>query len=415
MKAVCSAPGKILWLGGYSILERPNVGFVTGVDKRVFVQATEVETGFCNFKIPQFSVDLAGKWENGKIVFAGTPSEQELSSVKFVKIAADVCRAYFVSLGIHFKGIELYSISDPAFGSGGSKSGLGSSAAATTAAVAAIFELHGKPVKDNLQEIHKAAQITHSLAQGKIASGFDVAASCFGGCKYVRYSKELIPMTASEQEIANAVSVKWDYEAERIELPRGFLVQIASFAGESASTTSMVKAINAWRDATPENKQEYARLFREANDANEKAIGALVRINRKSHENPRDYIDLLSHVEQDPDSDGPLKEFRIAFEKSREILKELGTKSGAGIEPDEYTKLIKASEENGAFVARLPGAGGGDAIAAICLSSTGKERLAQFWKSYSEKKLEHLDVGVSNQGVRTEREMPTFTCLVARG
>jgi len=401
MNVVCSAPGKILWMGGYSVLERPNVSFVTGVDKRVYAQATEVERGFCHFKIPQFNVDLAGKFENGKIVFAGNPSEQELASVKFVKTAAEVSRAYLVSQGVHFKGLELFSVSDPAFGSGGSKSGLGSSAAATTAAVAAIWELHGRPVKSHLDEIHKAAQITHSLAQGKVGSGFDVAASCFGGCKYTRYSKEFIPLgEVSDQQIADAIAAKWDYTAEKVELPRGFLPIVASFLGESASTSAMVKQIMAWKE---KNKEEYVQLMKDLNSANEKAIDALQKINKKSHENPRDYLDVLANA---PEHDKNLAGFKQAFDEGRELTKQLGEKSGAAIEPDEYSRLIKASEENGAFVAKLPGAGGGDSIAAICLSSSAKQKLAAFWQSYGEKKLELLDIGISNQGARRETEMP---------
>ena len=63
------------------------------------------------------------------------------------------------------------------------KTGLGSSAALVTALVAALFTFFSDqdpaefPSSNNLEKIHNLAQACHCAAQGKVGSGFDVAAS----------------------------------------------------------------------------------------------------------------------------------------------------------------------------------------------------------------------------------------------
>ena len=106
------------------------------------------------------------------------------------------------------------------------KTGLGSSAAMTTALTAAVLQLLGlvqlpvrsaasnaigtesndtatnvSPIQSNpspsspspsLDLVHRVAQLAHCLAQGKAGSGFDVAAAVFGSCNYRRVSPAII-------------------------------------------------------------------------------------------------------------------------------------------------------------------------------------------------------------------------------
>ena len=67
------------------------------------------------------------------------------------------------------------------------KLGLGSSAAAATAAVGAVFEVAGMPVAHNRDLLFATADAAHRAAQGGLGSGADVAASVYGGViKFVR-------------------------------------------------------------------------------------------------------------------------------------------------------------------------------------------------------------------------------------
>jgi phosphomevalonate kinase len=85
------------------------------------------------------------------------------------------------------------------------KTGLGSSAAMTSAVVGAL--LHYLQIvrlpcsdekfshdsgKEDLDLVHAISQAAHSLAQGKIGSGFDVSAAVFGSQRYVRFSPTLL-------------------------------------------------------------------------------------------------------------------------------------------------------------------------------------------------------------------------------
>lgn len=363
---ICSAPGKILWLGGYAVLERPNVSFITGVDKRVSAQAKESEK--IVFKSPQFNIQAEGTFdrESKKLVL-----NDESGKLKFVKTAAEGCLQYFDWKGIAVKNFELETISDVAFGFE-VKAGLGSSAAVTVATVSALFELHGLSLKEHREQVHKLSQWAHNTAQGKIGSGFDIAAACYGASSYVRYSPEIL----KDNPFPQVVDKEWDYETSEVPLPEKFHVATAAL-GKSASTSEMVKKINAWK---AEHSAEYWTLMNEYNACNAIAIAAL----KKLHQDH---------------SDKNLNEFKKFFNHSQFLRKQLGVKAGAEIESEEYTLLREESEAQGAFVSCLPGAGGGDSIAAFCLSSEAKKELEAFWAGRG---LKVLDLNVSSEGARVE-------------
>ena len=364
---VCSAPGKILWLGGYAVLERPNVSFITGVDKRVYVQAKE------SYKIvfhsPQFGLDASGIFDNGKIIL-----NEDSDKLKFVKTTAEGCLNYFAWKCIALKNFELETKSDEAFGVE-VKAGLGSSAAVCVATAAALFELHWMGVEENKEKIHKISQWAHNTAQGKVGSGFDVAAACYGASSYVRYSPDIL-----KQPFPQVVEEKWDYETKEIPLPKQFQVAIAAL-GKSASTSEMVKKINVWKALYV---VEYEELMAQYNASNSFAIGSLKKLSS-------DF------------SEKNLSDFKKMFNHAQFLRKQLGIKSGCEIESEEYTILRQESDANGAFVSCLPGAGGGDSIAAFCLSEEDKTKLEGFWKR---KGLNVLDLNVSNEGVRAESFLP---------
>ena len=54
------APGKILWIGGYSVLERPNISFVTAVDAYVNVNVKSLEGNKIIVDVPQLRVHVEG-------------------------------------------------------------------------------------------------------------------------------------------------------------------------------------------------------------------------------------------------------------------------------------------------------------------------------------------------------------------
>ncbi len=403
---IASAPGKILWIGGYSVLEKPNVSFVTGVNKRVFVRARKLDENKVVLNAPQFNAFAEAAFELNKLVFKNPLTPEQDSATKFMRGAVETCFNYFIRKNISFNGIELTTFSDPAFGLGATKAGLGASAAVTVASTAAVLALHGIDALKEKELLHKTAQLVHCVAQGKIGSGFDVAAATYGGHVYSRYS----PSILKKKDFLEALESAWDYSSKPLAMPPSFTAVVGNIAGESASTSEMVKKINAWKTTNP---QEYANLMRELNEANAKAIALLEKINALAKQNPSLYAKTLTLAESKKTTQKPQKpsselelftRFKQEFERGRELTRELGEKSGAPIEPPTLSKLVNESLKHGAFVAKLPGAGGGDSIAAICLSEESAEKVREFWRGYKEKKIEVLNLGVSNEGVRLEPE-----------
>lgn len=81
------------------------------------------------------------------------------------------------------------------------KTGLGSSAAMTTAVVAVLLHYLGvvnlsassdQQHNGDLDMVHMIAQSAHCIAQGKIGSGFDVSSAVYGSQRYVRFSPEVL-------------------------------------------------------------------------------------------------------------------------------------------------------------------------------------------------------------------------------
>ncbi len=364
----CSAPGKLVWLGGYAVIDRPNVSFITGVDKRVYASAKE------NYKIvirsPQFGFEASGIFENGKLLL-----NNDSEKMKYVKTTAEGCLQYFAWNGIAIKNFELETKSDSVYGVEGSKAGLGSSAAICVATAAALFELHGLGIEGNKEQIHKLSQWAHSTVSGKVGSGIDVAASVYGASSYIRYSPDIL-----KNAFPQVVEMPWDYEMHYVPLPKQFEVAVAAL-GASVSTSEMIKKVNAWKASNP---AEYGELMNQYNACNVMAIASLKKLSS-------DF------------SDKNLDDFKKMFNYSQFMKKQLGVKSGAPIESDDYTQLREESCANGAFVACLPGAGGGDSIAAFCLSEEKKSELQAFWKA---KGLNVLDLSVSSEGVRVEKALP---------
>ncbi|MBI2445912.1 hypothetical protein HYV43_05990 [Candidatus Micrarchaeota archaeon] len=385
-----SAPGRVGLIGGYSILEKGNVSYSFTVDARVHCEITPAGIdGKIRIRAPQFGLDTFASWKkNTDASTKETPKkdQQKITSPKpttgqlilendvpaavFAKAAAQTVLEYFEYRKMKMRPFTLETRSDSAFTQGGGKSGLGSSAAATVAMVHALLLHHG--VNDS-KITHHCAQVAHSKAQGKVGSGYDVAASVFGSQEYERYSPERV------DGFPKSAEKPWDYFIRPLEVPGFFHLALATFPQESTSTVSMTRLTGAWKKAHP---KPYAELMHDLNDANVDAIA---------------YLEQL-HTEKTEENLGLFKDF---FESGRALTRQLGEQSGAPIEPADVRELIYQSLQNGAFVCKSPGAGGKDNLVALCLTEKDAEKVKAFWKR---KGLEPLDVKIQNQGVRVEND-----------
>ncbi len=149
--ASSSAPGKVLWIGGYSILSEGTIAHVFPVD--AFVTA-------------------AG---------GGGGAES-----RFTRAAREVVGG---RLGRDMSHVPMRVSADGAFRVGGRKTGLGSSAAV---AVACVSFLLGGSADRRL--VFRLARRAHFIAQEKVGSGFDIACAVYGPIVYKRRPLRISPL-----------------------------------------------------------------------------------------------------------------------------------------------------------------------------------------------------------------------------
>ncbi len=368
LEVSAKAPGKILWIGGYSVLERPNISFVNAVDAYVTATATDRHDASVKLDAPQLGISFSAKIDGER--FRGNVPEE----LVLMKTAAEIAFRYAVEMGAKPSGLDITTNSDSPFAystSGGKvvKSGLGSSAAVTVATVGSVLKLF--EIDGNINDaVHKLSQAAHSIATGKVGSGFDIAAAVYGTILYTRYSPSILntfPKDYTGMDLAGLVKRDWDYSIRKFAMPRELKLVFANF-GDSMITTKALGSVSEFKIKDP---RTYSKLMKEIDSANRDAVNALERM--KNGEN------------------GDEDAFRESFDIGRAATKKLGALSGVGIEPDDCTQLIEDSKKNGAFVAKLPGAGGRDAVAALCRSDSERLRLREYWNGRKELRVLELN------------------------
>ena len=375
--AQAKAPGKILWIGGYSVIERPNISMVTTVDAYVHVHVRHIEGNRIILSTPQMKLHIKGGIDpdTGKI------SAEFRKESLLLKSSVEIASRYISGKGIKLGGMEITTENDPEFSytignDKVAKSGLGSSAAVTVASIAAILRAYGLDPNEN-DALHKLAQVAHSIATGKVGSGFDIAAATYGSIIYTRYSPDIIknlPESYQNEDLQNLIKKEWDYGIVKFTLPTEFKLTFGNFLGEGMVTAVALGSLSEFKE---KNHSEYIKLIQKINRENQQAINVLLALKKEGL------------------TENKLNLFRESFNKGRLLTKQLGILSKVSIEDDDLTKLIEESMMNGAFVAKLPGAGGRDSIAALSIHGKEKE-LENFWKS--KKGIQILKIKIANEG-----------------
>ncbi|MCJ1359556.1 MAG: phosphomevalonate kinase [Icmadophila ericetorum] len=394
-----SSPGKVLLAGGYLVVDREYTGLVFGLDARIHVLAQKLETtkGVSLSEIivrsPQFT-DAEWRYgyrsmENGggiEVTQLTGHSTSGQSRNKFVETALAYALTYIASktaYNIHPASIIILADTDYYSESQGwkqadssskwrdfhiplnevHKTGLGSSAALVTAFIAAflshylpstLFDVHDA---DGKAKLHNLAQAAHSHAQGKIGSGFDVAAAVYGSCVYRRFSPLIlerigdIGMAGFSERLGSTTdddgqSKMWDLQIEkdRAVVPKALRLLMCDVDCGS-ETPGMVKRIFSWRKEHPE---EAALLWATLQKANEDFAAELQRLSN-----------------QDADSSS-YQELREIILNIRSLVREMSSKANVPIEPEVITELLDAcSSLPGVLGGLAPGAGGFDAVVLV--------------------------------------------------
>lgn len=262
------------------------------------------------------------------------------------------------------------------------KTGLGSSAALVTAFTAAVVGYYLPQSLASLQSdtgkarLHNLAQASHCAAQGKVGSGFDVAAAVYGSAVYRRFSPSVLEdvgevgMKGFSSRLKAVVddtlgAKKWDTQIEKSTaiIPRGLrLVMCGVDCG--SETVGLVKQVLAWRKANPEDA---ALLWSTLQKGNEDLAQELQRLALDSNGPDQDYENL-----------------RTVILTIRSLIQEMSAKAGVPIEPKVQTDLLDAcSELPGVIGGVVPGAGGFDAIALLVKDNEATvRRVHEFLNGY---------------------------------
>nr|WON00623.1 5-phospomevalonate kinase 1 [Atractylodes lancea] len=468
MAVIASAPGKVLITGGYLVLERPNAGIVLSTNARFYaivkplydeLRPDSWAWSWTDLKLtsPQMARETMYKMSLKHFILQSTSSETRNPFVEYA-VQYAVAAAYatcdndkkdalqkLLLLGIDITilgGNDFYSYRNQiearglpltpeslaslppftsiTFNSGQSsgenskpevaKTGLGSSAAMTTAVVAALLNYlgvvnlssySGAQHQENLDMVHIIAQTAHCMAQGKVGSGFDVSSAVYGSHRYVRFSPEVISSAQNalramplEEVIADVLKGKWDHERTKFSLPPLMNLLLGEPGTGGSSTPSMVGAVKKWQKSDPQNSLDTWKKLSEANTTLESQLNLLSKLAEEHWETYRGVIYSCSMCQSEKWIEQASEAISLEIVKAlfgardamlniRCHMQQMGKAAGIPIEPESQTQLLDVTMNMpGVLLAGVPGAGGFDAVFAVTLGDSGNT-LAKVWSSHN--------------------------------
>ena len=287
------------------------------------------------------------------------------------------------------------------------KTGLGSSAALTTALVAALLT-YAAPATDAstlpLKVIHNLAQAAHCAAQGKVGSGFDVAAAVYGSCLYRRFTPAILESIGDHststfgERLHQCVEDldfehKWDVEIapQAVKVPNSLLLLMCDVDCGS-ETPGMVRNILKWRK---ENPEQAGMLWTAIQQGSNDLCQELRRLSELGGIETPGYQELADIIQT-----------------IRSLVREMSHKSEVPVEPPVITELLDfCTGLPGVVGGMAPGAGGYDAVA--LLVKNDEDTLSHLrsklegWKGKEESgaaigTVRLLGVKQDSEGVKTE-------------
>lgn len=179
---VVSAPANLLLLGEYAVLEPGGLGVTVAVERRVRAKLAAAP-----------SLTIEGRWSGGSTTFP-SPEASPLFTASVEAVASELSLRREELLDLP---LRITIDSSDFYDRGGEKIGLGSSAATAAVLCYALLEqAGGTPASTTrvsskgrggtrahelLDRTFAAALAAHRAAQGGRGSGYDVAASVYGG------------------------------------------------------------------------------------------------------------------------------------------------------------------------------------------------------------------------------------------
>ncbi|KAG5643155.1 hypothetical protein DXG03_001485 [Asterophora parasitica] len=426
---VVSSPGKVLVSGGYLVLDPKYSGTVVSTSSRFYTvirSGSSTGKNFIRVRSPQFlgaTWDYAFSEDQGKVIVIASPNNA--SKNRFVHLALQNTLALASEIsGITSvtetlaRGLDIAIVGDNDFYSQREKlaelnlprtlsslqhiepftptgvplskvhkTGLGSSASLITSLVSALL-LHFHSIPPTSLEdpssagrllAHNLAQYVHCLAQGKVGSGFDVAAAVFGSHRYTRFNPAVLHGLMNDEAlraqplspILAPTNYLWDYAIQPFKLPPLTRLMLADVDAGS-DTPSLVGKVLKWRTETltlwtsvDKLNTHLAQVLRELSELHD--------VDKEVYTDAVKYIASLQPIQwgftnplESPESTTIISKFYEAHGVSQSIrahMRSMGERSGVPIEPREQTQLLDACVSlAGVIGGGVPGAGGYDAI-----------------------------------------------------
>ncbi|CCD24075.1 phosphomevalonate kinase NDAI_0C04150 [Naumovozyma dairenensis CBS 421] len=434
---VFSAPGKALLVGGYLVLDPRYKSYVVALSARMHAMvstARPMDQNKTSITVcsPQFNNE---KWTynllQGQLSVDGTNKSKNLFIECGIRNALD----YFDIQNSMGFDINIDIFSDPAYHSSqGSimkqngmkrfnffnssisevpKTGLGSSAGLVTVLTTALFSVFDPnldlTIDITLRKIHNLSQVSHCQAQGKIGSGFDVAAATFGSIAYQRFEPNLISDLPERNLSAKDYNVSlqhlindtdWKFTVEPVKLPD----QLRLFLGDVNSGSETVKLVTKVKNWYNLNLPKSQEIYKEINAGNMAFIASLNEMNQLSLTNPEKYKVLINNLNKSNKYEDPIVlQMRESIAKIRDNFRLITRESGAEIEPPVQTELLDTCMNlNGVLVACIPGAGGYDAIALLTTEMTNLDSQTKGKEEFSNVTwldLQQVDIGLKEEEV----------------
>jgi phosphomevalonate kinase len=331
---VARAPGKLFLLGEYAVLDGcPAV--VVAIDRYVEVAVQRTPCGaHVRVSAPLFAA--------AEFPTVRAPAIEGPLRFVFAAFAAALSRCPEIAED----GWSL-KIASTLSGPDAAKIGLGSSAAVTTATVAALLAAARKEVARD--DVFATALDAHFAAQDGVGSGADVAASVYGGVVLFQPRARSLPTVAP------------------LTLPSHSKLLVA-WSGESGPTPELARQYLAARNGTSAARAPFLYASRTYVDS---FVTALAQ-------------GRLSHA---------------AIDGNGAALARLGERLGLTVVTPRLARLVAIARTHGA-AAKTSGAGGGDCGIALTRHATAADEIRSAWRAAG---LVPLDVVLDPTGVTVGR------------
>ncbi|UOR01213.1 phosphomevalonate kinase [Leucobacter allii] len=344
------APGKLYIAGEYAVVDPGQPAVLVAVDRYITVGLAE------GSELGRVRSSAYGRsplvWvrddASDRIVIEHQPTDYvfaAIGAVEQLRSELGLAPRYY-DLDI---GSELDDVS-------GRKFGLGSSAAVTTAVVAALDAFYGLELT-RTERFKLALLATIEIAPK--ASGGDLAASAFGGwIRYTSPDREALRLHRSVHGVAATLAASGEWAGcgvTRLPDPDG-LQFLVGWTGSPASTERLVDQVrHPGASRSPRPYPEFTSDSRACVDA---------------------LVEAFEQPEPAAQSRGALPTIR----RARRVLQQLSASSGITIETAQLRTLCDVAERHGA-AGKPSGAGGGDCGIVLADAGLGTAPILREWEA----------------------------------